>query len=82
MVIKVNTIEGHNVREQEAISHAQHYTLVDYKPLGKQKSTEYKTLDEAITNGKLIVSKNSKAKILIYSVKDTNWALLKTIREE
>jgi len=69
MVIKVNTIEGHNVREQEAISHA-------------QKSTEYKTLDEAITNGKLIISKNPKAKILIYSVKDTNWALLKTIREE
>tara|TARA_R100000742_G_C4269742_1_gene88310 strand:+ start:109 stop:357 length:249 start_codon:yes stop_codon:yes gene_type:complete len=82
MVIKEREVVDHNVREQEAKDNAKHYTCVDYKPLGKQKSTQHSTLDEATTNGKLIISKNPKAKILIYGVDGTNWALLKTIRED
>ena len=69
-----------NKREIIAVNSADYFTCINWKPLGNKERFEFKTKEEAIKKGNKIVKDDTRAKVLIYAVKDTNYALTKGIR--
>lgn len=70
----------HNQREIIAINNADYFTCINWKPLGNKQRFEFNTKDKAITKGKELVKNDKRAKVLIYAVKGSNYALVKSLR--
>ena len=69
-----------NQREILAVNNPQYFTCINWKALGDRQRFEFPTKQEAINKGRDILKKDNKAKIMIYAVKDTNFALVDGFR--
>lgn len=69
-----------NQREIKAVENPEYFTCINWKALGDRQRFEFPTKEQAIKKGKDIIKKDDKAKIMIYAVRNTNFALVEGFR--